>query len=110
MAFTRANKSYAVPIPNIPDNSFNFKFNVTLPDGIHNFTFNWIWYNPEGGLQNAWYFTDQMPNGNVRSGRVSPNCCNWQASTDMGIYFKSSLNNVGQNDLGSVSMYALYWL
>jgi hypothetical protein len=109
MTFYRKNNTYAIMIPQVPNNSFNFTFNVLLPDGLHKFTFNWIWYNPEGGIQDTWYLSDNRPDGTVRLGAIYPDAVLWSQSPDMGIYFSSSLLRIGQNDLSKISMFALYW-
>jgi hypothetical protein len=105
----RSYTAYSVPFPSIPDNSYNFSFLVNGPDGLYTFYFNYNKNDVEGNTSDSWYFTAILPSGEVRWGRLNPNAIIWSGHTDVSLYFETSLTSIGQNDLGSISMFMYYW-
>lgn len=110
MALKRKANVYQITMPPITTNTFNWYFTVAMPDGTYTFNFMWTGIDVEGGTNSGWYFYYTSPKNIVNNGRVSPNAINFSQSSDIGMVWTSSLQSIGQNDLGSTQMFMLYWL
>jgi len=110
MIGSRAYNPYSCPIPQIPQNAYNFNMTVNAPDGIYTYYFTYIGTNVEGVAEPNWYFTCTLPSGVIRWGKVNPNAICWSQSPDVGVVFITSLSTIGQNDFVNLQMYNLYWL
>lgn len=93
--------AWIVPIPQIPDNSFNFSFNVTLNGSQYTYVFKFY-----GGLWHLWAY---FPDLTIREAGIFPKDVNWSAYDDFGLLIKTTLDSIGQNDLGKITLYLVEW-
>jgi len=106
----RTYNTYAISMPIVSDDAFNFSININMPDGTYQYNFTYVSIDVEGGRNSGWYFFCTFPDGSIRSGRVSPNAVNWSQSNDVGVVWTTTLAKIMQNDLNRCKMYMLYWI
>jgi hypothetical protein len=90
--------SWIVGIPNLPANPVNFIFSTGLPSG--KWTFRFMWFL---GVWNLWV---ALPTGEIRQAGVYPNVASWTGFNDYYLNFVTTLDSIGQNDLGNVTLKA----
>jgi len=91
---------YQIPIPNIQNGTFRFKFNVRISGNSYIF---YLWYST------AWYISVTFPDTSIRTAAMIPNVTQWAGFSDYGLYPSTNLNSIGHNDLGSISLYMVAW-
>jgi len=98
----RAYKSaYAVPLPTVANGSFSLQFSSRISGSTYGFLFQWI--------NSAWALSVTFPDKSVRLASTVPGVISWSTYPDYGLLIASSLVELGQNDLSTVSMYWINW-
>jgi len=95
MIFTPA-LAWKVSLPQLPPGPVNFVFTTTLPPG--QFGFKFMWFN------DVWNIWITLPTGEIRQAGGYPNAVSWTGFLDYYFQLVTSLDVIGQNDLGNVTM------
>ncbi len=100
----QANKTikelYQVFLPQLEADTAGFSFIAKVKGNSYTFTFKY-------GIN--WNATVSFPDSTKRDAMLSPNMTNWSSYTDFGLFCKTDLMGIGQNDLSKVSLYMVEW-
>lgn len=94
-------QAFLIPIPVIPDGSFNFTFTATVNKVQYPVVFKFY--------EDVWHVWFTFPDTSVRRAGVFSGDISWSGYEDFGLYVFSTLDSIGQNDLGNVAFYFLVW-
>lgn len=89
-------KAWKIGVPVLEQNPVNFNFSATLPSGKFTFTLKWF--------LNQWNLWVTLPSGELRQAGTFPNTVSWTGFKDFYLQFITTLTEIGQNDLNSVTM------
>ena len=94
--------AYAIPIPSAQPGSVYVQFSARIAGSLYGFLFQWF--------NSAWNLSVTFPDNSVRLASTVPGVVSWSAYPDFGLLMTSSMTQLGQNDLPTVSMYWIVWL
>jgi hypothetical protein len=97
----RITKAELIPLPQVPDGTFNFTFVATISGDQYTVVFKFY--------QDRWSAWFTFPDGSTRQAGIFPGDFSWTGYDDFGLYIFTPQAVIGQNDLGNISVYMVRW-
>ncbi len=93
--------AWTIPIPQLPTNPFNFQTTISVNGSLYIFEYRFY--------QARWHLWVTFPDLQKREAGIFPNVTSWTGYLDYGLFIKTDLDFIGQNDLDKITILLLKW-